>query len=74
MSSEIFPFAAHEEYGYSLEYADKELKAAGDTAKRLGVRLTTHPGQVSAPSEVKILLFSLFTTLLFSIHSSAGES
>ncbi|GAA5936287.1 uncharacterized protein JCM15063_002770 [Sporobolomyces koalae] len=45
MSSEMFPFAGHAEYGYSLEYAEKELKEAGDTAKRLGVRLTTHPGQ-----------------------------
>jgi len=45
MSSEMFPFAGHKEYGYSLEYAEKELKEAGDTAKRLGVRLTTHPGQ-----------------------------
>lgn len=41
----MFPFAGHKEYGYTLEYADKELKEAGDTAKRLGVRLTTHPGQ-----------------------------
>ncbi|GAA6010223.1 hypothetical protein JCM11491_005399 [Sporobolomyces phaffii] len=45
MSSEMFPFAGHAEYGYSLDYAEKELKEAGDTAKRLGVRLTTHPGQ-----------------------------
>ncbi|GAA5913267.1 uncharacterized protein JCM6883_005302 [Sporobolomyces salmoneus] len=45
MSSEMFPFAGHAEYGYSLDYAEKELKEAGETAKRLGVRLTTHPGQ-----------------------------
>ncbi|GAA5960689.1 hypothetical protein JCM3765_007291 [Sporobolomyces pararoseus] len=45
MSSEMFPFAGHAEHGYSLDYAEKELKAAGETAKRLGVRLTTHPGQ-----------------------------
>lgn len=45
VSSEMFPFAGHAEYGYSLDYAEKELKEAGDTAKRLGVRLTTHPGQ-----------------------------
>lgn len=45
VSSEMFPFAGHVEHGYSLEYAEKELKEAGDTAKRLGVRLTTHPGQ-----------------------------
>jgi UV DNA damage endonuclease len=41
----MFPFAGHAEHGYSLEYAEKELKEAGETAKRLGVRLTTHPGQ-----------------------------
>lgn len=45
LSSEVFPFASHEKYGYSLEYAEKELKAAGDLAKRLGHRLTMHPGQ-----------------------------
>jgi UV DNA damage endonuclease len=27
MSSEMFPFASHGQYGYSLEYADAELKA-----------------------------------------------
>lgn len=47
MSSEMFPFASHEKYGYSLEYADKELKEAGDLAKKYGHRLTMHPGQVS---------------------------
>ena len=45
MSSEMFPFASHEEYGYSLEYVEKELKEAGELANRLGHRLTTHPGQ-----------------------------
>ncbi|BGP14220.1 hypothetical protein JCM10213_005888 [Rhodosporidiobolus nylandii] len=45
MSSEMFPFAAHPDYQYSLEYAEPELKKAGETANRLGVRLTTHPGQ-----------------------------
>ncbi|KAH9848153.1 UV-endonuclease UvdE-domain-containing protein [Lenzites betulinus] len=45
ISSELFPFASHDKYGYTLEYAEKELKAAGDLAKRYGHRLTTHPGQ-----------------------------
>lgn len=45
LSSEVFPFASHEKYGYSLEYAEKELRAAGDLAKKLGHRLTMHPGQ-----------------------------
>lgn len=41
MSSEMFPFASHPEYGYTLEYAQEELKAAGDLAKKYGHRLTT---------------------------------
>ena len=42
-----FPFASEMEYGYTLEYAAKELKEAGDLAKKFGHRLTTHPGQFS---------------------------
>ncbi|KIJ32305.1 hypothetical protein M422DRAFT_184685 [Sphaerobolus stellatus SS14] len=45
ISSEIFPFASHLTWGYSLEYAAKELKEVGDLANKLGHRLTTHPGQ-----------------------------
>ncbi|CAL1710108.1 unnamed protein product [Somion occarium] len=45
VSSEMFPFASHAELGYDLEYAKDELRAAGDLAKRLGHRLTAHPGQ-----------------------------
>ncbi|KAI0041905.1 UV-endonuclease UvdE [Auriscalpium vulgare] len=45
ISSEMFPFASHGEYGYALDYAAPELKAAGDLAKSLGHRLTSHPGQ-----------------------------
>lgn len=45
LSSEVFPFASHEKYGFSLKYAEKELRAAGDLAKKLGHRLTMHPGQ-----------------------------
>lgn len=56
LSSEIFPFAAHEKYGYSLDYAAEELKVAGDTAKRLNVRLTTHPGQFT---QLGVRFFSL---------------
>lgn len=47
MSSEMFPFASHAKYGYSLDFADAELKDAGDLARRYGHRLTMHPGQVS---------------------------
>lgn len=47
LSSEMFPFASHGEYGYDLEYAQEELAAAGALARKYGHRLTTHPGQVS---------------------------
>lgn len=47
LSSEMFPFASHEKYGYNLEFADAELKAAGELARKYGHRLTMHPGQVS---------------------------
>lgn len=50
LSSEMFPFASHGEYGYTLEYADKELKEAGDLVKKYGHRVTTHPGQVRSQS------------------------
>ncbi|KAI0030146.1 UV-endonuclease UvdE-domain-containing protein [Vararia minispora EC-137] len=45
VSSEMFPFASHKVYGYSLDYAAAELKAVGDLANSLGHRLTSHPGQ-----------------------------
>jgi UV DNA damage endonuclease len=45
MSSEMFPFASHPEYGYTLEYAAEELAAVGALATKYGHRLTTHPGQ-----------------------------
>ncbi|KAG8924362.1 hypothetical protein FRC01_011608 [Tulasnella sp. 417] len=45
MSSEIFPFASHAVYGYDLSFADKELKEAGELAKKYKHRLTMHSGQ-----------------------------
>lgn len=45
ISSEMFPFAAHQEMGYTLEFASPELRAAGDLAMQYGHRLTMHPGQ-----------------------------
>ena len=48
LSSEMFPFASHEEYGYKLApFAAEMLAEAGRVAGELGHRLTTHPGQVS---------------------------
>ncbi|KAI8242401.1 UV-damage endonuclease [Colletotrichum sp. SAR 10_96] len=46
LSSEMFPFASHEEYGYRLApFAADALAEAGKVAAQLGHRLTTHPGQ-----------------------------
>lgn len=46
LSSEMFPFASHEEYGYKLApFAADALADAGKVAAELGHRLTTHPGQ-----------------------------
>ncbi|KAK8041006.1 hypothetical protein PG994_014013 [Apiospora phragmitis] len=46
LSSEMFPFASHEEYGYKLApFASEVLAEAGRVAGELGHRLTTHPGQ-----------------------------
>ncbi|KAK7740952.1 UV-damage endonuclease [Cytospora paraplurivora] len=46
LSSEMFPFAGHEEYGYKLApFASEVLAEVGKVAAELGHRLTTHPGQ-----------------------------
>ena len=46
LSSEMFPFASHDEYGYKLEpFASIALSETGKVAAELGHRLTTHPGQ-----------------------------
>ncbi|KAK4689931.1 UV DNA damage endonuclease, partial [Tremellales sp. Uapishka_1] len=45
LSSDMFPFASHQKYGYDLSFAAAELKEAGDLAKQYGHRLTMHPGQ-----------------------------
>ncbi|MCJ1309875.1 hypothetical protein MMC25_003536 [Agyrium rufum] len=46
LSSEMFPFASHEEYGYKLApFASDVLGEVGKVAGELGHRLTTHPGQ-----------------------------
>ncbi|KAI0376497.1 UV-endonuclease UvdE [Hypomontagnella monticulosa] len=46
LSSEMFPFASHEEFGYKLApFASDVLAEAGRVAAELGHRLTTHPGQ-----------------------------
>ncbi|KAK3325103.1 UV-endonuclease UvdE-domain-containing protein [Apodospora peruviana] len=46
LSSEMFPFASHEEHGYKLApFASEVLAETGRVAAELGHRLTTHPGQ-----------------------------
>lgn len=46
LSSEMFPFASHEEYGYKLEpFAADTLREVGEVIAELGHRVTTHPGQ-----------------------------
>lgn len=47
LSSEMFPFASHAEYGYKLApFASEALAEVGKVAAELGQRLSTHPGQV----------------------------
>ncbi|GAB7360365.1 hypothetical protein MBLNU230_g8323t1 [Neophaeotheca triangularis] len=46
LSSEMFPFASHPEYGYKLTpFASEALAEAGKTIAKYGHRVTTHPGQ-----------------------------
>ncbi|KAK0122674.1 UV-damage endonuclease [Cadophora gregata f. sp. sojae] len=46
LSSEMFPFASHAEYGYKLApFASEALAEVGRVAGQLGHRLSTHPGQ-----------------------------
>ncbi|KEF53012.1 uncharacterized protein A1O9_10920 [Exophiala aquamarina CBS 119918] len=46
LSSEMFPFASHDVYGYKLApFASDVLAEAGAVAAELGHRLSTHPGQ-----------------------------
>ncbi|CAI6339572.1 unnamed protein product [Periconia digitata] len=46
LSSEMFPFASHAEYGYKLApFAAETLAEVGKVVNELGHRVTTHPGQ-----------------------------
>lgn len=56
ISSEMFPFASHEKYGYSLDFAAEPLKEAGELAMGFGHRLTTHPGQVCSFTSLTFLM------------------
>lgn len=43
MSSEMFPFASHPKYGYSIDFADDILWEIGTYARANKMRLTMHP-------------------------------
>lgn len=46
LSSEMFPFASHKEYGYKLApFASEVLADAGRVIAELGHRVSMHPGQ-----------------------------
>ena len=46
LSSEMFPFASHKEYGYKLApFASEALAEAGRVVAELGHRVSVHPGQ-----------------------------
>ncbi|KAG0153705.1 hypothetical protein PDIDSM_2360 [Penicillium digitatum] len=46
LSSEMFPFASHKEYGYKLApFASEVLADVGRVVAELGHRVTVHPGQ-----------------------------
>jgi UV DNA damage endonuclease len=46
LSSEMFPFASHAEYGYKLApFASEALAEVGKVIAELNHRITTHPGQ-----------------------------
>lgn len=48
LSSEMYPFTSHEEYGYKLgPFAAETLAEVVKVVAELGHRVTTHPGQVS---------------------------
>lgn len=53
ISSDLFPFGSHQEYSYSLDFADEILKEIGKFAKDNSIRLTTHPGQYNVLSSPK---------------------
>ncbi|KAI0819907.1 UV-endonuclease UvdE-domain-containing protein [Trametes gibbosa] len=50
VSSELFPFASHDKYGYTLEYAEKELKVADTSSQLKGTR--THSNGFEAAGDL----------------------
>lgn len=71
LSSEMFPFASHEEYGYMLApFASEVLAEVGKVAGKLGHRLTTHPGQVSYISRLNQVVMAVAYTICFPVHAT----
>ncbi|KJA27862.1 hypothetical protein HYPSUDRAFT_35030 [Hypholoma sublateritium FD-334 SS-4] len=56
LSSEMFPYASHGTYGYTLDYCSELLAKAGALANQYGHRLTTHPGQFTQLGSPKPLV------------------
>lgn len=70
LSSEMFPFASHDEYGYRLApFASEALALAGKVAAELGHRLTTHPGQVRRSLECTMNYKSYTYYTLYSLRN-----
>lgn len=72
VSSEMFPRATDEKCGYTIEFAEEELKKAGELAKKYGHRLTFHPGQfnvLGTPHEKAFLA----TVKELSLHAKIFE-
>jgi len=54
MGQGLIPFASHPEFPYDWEIEHgEELKKAGKLARKLGIRLSMHPGQYIQPGSLK---------------------
>jgi len=54
LSSEIFPHATNPRCsGYTMDFANELLIELGETARRLNIRLTAHPGQFNVLGSIK---------------------
>lgn len=68
LSSEMFPFASHEEYGGRLgEFAGDVLGEVGKVVMELGHRVTVHPGQVGDLS-IRVLSLNLANVISSSLN------
>ncbi|KAG1085723.1 hypothetical protein G6F42_021275 [Rhizopus arrhizus] len=56
LSSDMFPFASHEKIGYEIDFAEKELKEAGDLANKYKHRLVKKCGNAMSTCSVSNLI------------------